>query len=76
MGSGSEELHAQDHFSLQTDVPVLRTTDAALEMGLVGNTLLCKHEDPSLDPYRCNSSVILRGWTGESLRTCHLAPLA
>lgn len=44
--------------------------------GLVGNSLLCKHEDPSLEPSRCNSSVILRGWTGESLRTCCLAPLA
>lgn len=39
MGSGSEELHAQDPFSLQTDVPVLRTTDAALEMGWL--VILC-----------------------------------
>lgn len=43
---------------------------------LVGNTLLWRHEDPSLDPYRCNSSLILRGWAGESLRTCCPAPLA
>lgn len=39
-GLSSEELHAQDHFSVQTGIPVLRTTDRALEVDWLVKPLL------------------------------------
>lgn len=41
MDSGSEESQTQDHFSLQTGIPVLRTTDVALDIGRLV-ILLCR----------------------------------